>query len=101
MPFIALYLQSPLTFKFFLLEGQLAIVTRLFVYKFVYIYHSSLKFCNNLYENPTNTLWTAVAPKQEGPFDSEKLQLYKFPNKMAVWALALRCNRSLKFFVHP
>ena len=84
MPFIALYLQSPLTFKFFLLEGQLAIVTRLFVYKFVYIYYSLFEFCDNLYKIFINILWTAVAPKQEGPSNNKKLQLYKPTSKMAV-----------------
>ena len=47
-----------------------------------------------------DTLWTAVAPKQKGPFDSKKLQLYKLLSKMAVQALAPKCNRNLKTLTH-
>src|SRR6266568_7221362 len=100
---LQLCLYSPLptkslTFKSFLLllEGQPALKSRLFVY----IYYSSLKFRDDLNGNPMDTLWKAVAIRQEGPSNNKRLRIYKCPNKMTERALAPRCTASSKTLVH-
>ena len=47
-----------------------------------------------------DTLWTAAAIRQEGNFNSERLQARKVLSKTTIQAPAFRYIRSLKTFTH-
>src|SRR6266568_6462272 len=98
MPLLPPVCKVPFTFESFLfLSGRVAGFKDQIVYLHLLFLLQILRQPNR---NPTGTLWKAVTLRQEGPFDNERSQPYKRPNKTTERAPASRCNASSKTLVY-